>query len=52
MTKRDLEIIHTALELYKENECQSDALDVLEKSQLICDIDKVIVKVLKSLIKK
>ena len=49
MTKKDLGIIYNALELYKENECQSDALDVLEKSELICDIDKVITKVLKSL---
>ena len=47
MTKKELEIIYNALTIYYENESESDALDLKDKSELIHRISKLQLKVLK-----
>jgi hypothetical protein len=47
MTQKELEIIYDALTIYYENESESDALDLKDKSELMYRISKLRLKVLK-----
>ncbi len=52
MTKKELELIYDALQVYYEMENESDALDLKDKSKLLNYITKVQLKVVKLINKK
>jgi len=49
MTKKELELMICALEVYYKMECESDALDLKDKSKLTNRIDDLRLKVYKKL---